>query len=76
MKRNEFHVQLRFLGAALNRETIAPSDLGRPVLEKIDLDPFWVERGEPLNYFLPGKIAGGKKYLEKVDRIEVEFSYR
>lgn len=76
LKRNEFRVEFRLLGAALNRETIAPSDLGRPVLGRIDLKPFWVQNGEPLNYSHSGNLGVGARYLDKVDRIEVDFSYR
>lgn len=76
LKRNEFHVEFRLLGAALHRETIAPSDVGRPVLSKIELRPFWVQSGEPLNYSHSGVLDLRGRRLEQVDRIEVDFSYR
>jgi hypothetical protein len=76
LKRNEFTVRFRLLGGSGPRDTLAPVGVGRPVLVKLAMDPFWVQRGEPYDFFAKGSSVDVKDYFSLVDLIEVDFSYR
>ena len=42
----------------------------------LPLKPFWVERGEPLDYFKAEKLPAAGEYFSFIEGVEVDFSYR
>ncbi|MFO0905404.1 MAG: hypothetical protein U0939_20515 [Pirellulales bacterium] len=76
IKRNEFHVKLRCLGAFANSATEYSGAAGQPVIVDLDPEPFWVENGQPRYVRLVGCDRRLMARLERVDRVELEFFYR
>lgn len=76
LKRNQFHVRIRLLGASGPRETLPPAELGRMTFAEFNLDPFWVQRGEPYSYFRACKLKELRGSFSLIERIEVQFAYR
>lgn len=75
LQRNEFTVRFRFLGVP-GREALPPAGVGRPVLVRLPLAPFWVERGEPKDVFQTDRLAAVAEYFALLEGVEVDFSYR
>ena len=75
IKRNEFFVRLRCLGAAQNEPAANGVGAGKPVL--VDLAPcsFWVQNGSPRWVRTGGHSETVRAYLSRIDRVEVEFFY-
>ena len=72
--RNEFYLELRCYSAAESRD---PADLlGKPVLLRIPIQPFWVQKGVPYTCVVRGCSALQAKIFERADRVVVEFRYR
>jgi hypothetical protein len=74
LRRNQFYITLRFYGQST--ATQPPSALGQPMLAKIEVPAFWVERGQP--YYLRhechcGDIANSYPLISQV---ELDFKYR
>ncbi|HWE38410.1 MAG TPA: hypothetical protein VG406_17695 [Isosphaeraceae bacterium] len=78
LKRNLFVVKFRGLG--LYREALptppAPPPLGKPVLLDLCSIPFWVQRGVPYDLVRQGYCPDAGLYFDRIDRVEMEFSYR
>lgn len=75
LKRNEFTVRVRLLGTP-GGETLPPAGLGPAALVPLPLKPFWVERGEPVNFFKTEKSPAVGEYFPFIAGVEVDFSYR
>ncbi len=75
LKRNQFVVRLRCLGAFQNEPTEAAMAVGRPVLADLQPLPFWVENGRP--YYLRAGDCDGwvAEHFAEIDRVEIEFYY-
>lgn len=76
IKRNEFVLQLRCLGAFRNEPQEVAPRAGRPVLAVIEVQPFWVENGQPRYLRIPGYQPEIATYFPLIDRVELEFFYR
>jgi hypothetical protein len=75
LKRNQFAVRLRCLGAFQNEPTEAAMAVGRPVLADLQPHPFWVENGQP-RYLRAGDHDGWvEEHFAEIDRVEIEFYY-
>lgn len=78
LKRNLFVVRLRGLG--LYQEPLptptVPSPLGKPVLLDLCAIEFWVQRGVPYELVRQGWSPDARAYFDRIDRVELEFSYR
>jgi hypothetical protein len=75
IKRNQFVVRLRCLGAFQNEPTVGALAVGRPVLADLQPLPFWVENGRP--YYLRAGDCDGwvAEHFTEIDRVEIEFYY-
>jgi len=78
LKRNLFVIRLRGLGDF--GEVIAtppqPSKLGKPVLFATPPIEFWVQNGVPYPLVVEAGLLDVQTFFDKVDRVEIEFSYR
>jgi hypothetical protein len=75
IKRNQFVVRLRCLGAFRGEPTEEAMAVGRPVLADLQPLPFWVENGRP--YYLRAGDCDGwvAEHFAEIDRVEIEFYY-
>ncbi len=76
IKRNQFTVRLRCLGAFKNEPALAALAAGKPVLVDLDPEPFWVENGQPRYVRTCGRSPLIANYFADIDRVEIEFFYR
>jgi hypothetical protein len=76
IKRNEFTVRLRCLGAFQNAPAEAAPIAGRPLLADLNPPPFWVENGEPRHVRWEGRNVLVEKHFADIDRVEIELYYR
>lgn len=75
IKRNQFVVRLRCLGAFQDEPTGGAMAVGRPVLADLQPLPFWVENGRPY-YLHTGDCDGWvAEHFDEIDRVEIEFYY-
>ncbi|MBC8873377.1 MAG: hypothetical protein H8E44_28400 [Planctomycetes bacterium] len=75
IKRNQFVVRLRCMGAFQNESTETAVAAGKPVLADLHTTQFWVQNGQP-RYIRTGyRNAWLKEHFEEIDRVEVEFFY-
>ncbi len=74
--RNEFHVVIRGYGGYLAAETPDSSKLGKPVMFRIEIDPFWVQNGVPRDMVWDQMSYDVSRYFDLIDRIEIDLSYR
>jgi hypothetical protein len=73
LKRNQFYIRVRCYGNfALDEKQAA----GKPVLFEIVPAPFWVQRGQPYDFWTRQPQTLVRQYFDLIDRIEVEFYYR
>jgi hypothetical protein len=76
IKRNEFVVRLRCLGAFRTEPIEVASAAGKPVLADLNVEPFWVENGQPRYIRSGGCCALVQDQFEDINRVEIEFFYR
>jgi hypothetical protein len=76
LKRNEFHVRLRFHAEMKLSENTKGVTNGKPVIFEVPLDPFWVQRGQPYPFFQKSHCRDLMEHFDRIDRVEVEFYYR
>jgi hypothetical protein len=76
LKRNQFVIKLRCLGAFEDEPVAEESGPGRPVLFELGPVDFWVQRGQPYTFWKQGQFHGNANLPEMVDRVEIEFTYR
>jgi hypothetical protein len=76
IKRNQFVVRLRCLGAARTPPLTGDLAAGRPVLADLGPVSFWVENGQPLPVRTGDSSPWVQEHFEDIDRIEIEFFYR
>lgn len=76
LKRNEFHVRLRCLGAFAETPPDGVASVGKPILAVLEPDAFQVESGQPKWVRVPGESRELRRYFAQVDRVEFEFFYR
>lgn len=76
IKRNQFTVRLRCLGAFQNQPALAALAAGKPILVDLDPEPFWVENGQPRYVRTCGRSPLIANYFADIDRVEIEFFYR
>ena len=76
IKRNQFFVRVRGLGANPLPVKIVEAAPAAPVFFQLRPPGFWVERAEPFHYEVFGRWEDVRRYFTAVDRIEVEFWYR
>jgi hypothetical protein len=78
LKRNLFDVKFRGLG--LYGEPLptppSPPPLGKPVLLDLCTLSFWVQRGIPYDLVREGWCRDAAFYFERIDRVEMGFTYR
>lgn len=71
--RNQFYVQIRMLaGNRVGQD----GTLGFPTAAVIDLEPFWVQRDQPLPYQCRGNDRNVRNHFDQIERVEIEFKYR
>jgi hypothetical protein len=75
LKRNQFFVRVRCYGLYPLEEKVETST-GKPALFRVDPDPFWVQRGEPYDFWRRGRCADCGSFFDLIDRVEIEFFYR
>lgn len=76
LKRNEFVVRLRCLGAFQVEPIESLGGVGKPVLAALHPPAFWVQRRQPAHPRLSGDSAEVRAYFAQIDRVEIEFFYR
>lgn len=75
IKRNEFVVKFRCYGDYRVPEAVAERAAGKPVLFPLEPPAFWVQKGQPYDYFFRGKDDEVRTFFNRVDRVELEFYY-
>lgn len=74
--RNEFTVVVRgYSDFGEKRDPKIPA-IGKPLMFRLEIPPFWVERGVPQDAAWDGFTEDVKEYFDRVDRVEVDFTYR
>lgn len=76
LKRNQFVVRIRCLGAAplgLTRTDVGPP---KPVLLELGPCVFWVQRGQPYSFWRRVAHPDLAKVFDLIDQVEIEFVYR
>lgn len=76
LKRNQFIVKVRGYGVFPILSEQPNMTVGQPVVVDLPVDPFWVQRGEPCDKLIEGKLSSVARSFELIDRVEVEFTYR
>jgi hypothetical protein len=76
IKRNEFHVVVRGYGANQTRTAPDSTALGKPLLFRVEMCPFWVQNGESRDMVWDLNVQGVKDYFDLIDRVEVDFWFR
>jgi hypothetical protein len=76
IKRNQFVVRLRCLGAVEVKPIADAPAAGKPVLVALNPVEFWVENGQPRYLRTGGRDPLVKDYFRDIDRVEIEFFYR
>ena len=71
--RNRFHVDVRCFGR--HGPAGANPLMGKPIVVPIELQPFWVQRGQPDTQHQVGGDPRIKRYFDLIDRVEIEFKY-
>lgn len=74
IKRNRFHVKLRCF-VNFSEPTLIPPPLGKPVVAELCPPPFWVQRDEPYSLKVGNVDKALAQYFDRLDRIEVVFTY-
>lgn len=74
LRRNLFFVNVRCY-ANYGGDT-APSSVGRPLVVPLEIDPFWVQNGEPYWLYRSGHDPRIREWYAEIDRVELEFHYR
>lgn len=74
--RNEFTVVFRGYAAYGEKRDPALPAIGKPLMFRIALPPFWVQRGIPKDGVWDGWSPDVKEHFAKIDRVEVDFMYR
>jgi len=75
IKRNQFVVRLRCLGAFQSEPTETAVAAGKPVLADLRTIQFWVQNGQPRYVRTGYRDPWVKEHFEEIDRVEVEFFY-
>ncbi|MFN0054898.1 MAG: hypothetical protein ACKV0T_22230 [Planctomycetales bacterium] len=75
-KRNEFHVVVRGYGNSPLKEDPASVPLGKPLVFRVEVCPFWVQNGESRDVVVEVPSDNVREYFDLVDRLEVDFWYR
>jgi hypothetical protein len=74
--RNQFHVEIRCCGVAKVVSGLSADDgPGKPVLCKLSVPDFWVQRGRPKHEDRRGQSDDLRACFRTIDRIEVDFYY-
>lgn len=76
LRRNQFVVWVRAHGAHPLKENIPEASGGKPVLFQLRPEPFWVQRGQPYDFWAKGWSEGVRQFFDVIDRMEIEFNYR
>lgn len=76
LTRSRFVVRVRAVGTAPLREPLPGLGATKPVLAELPVPEFWVERGQPFSGFHRGVSRDVRDQFGRIDRVEVEFTYR
>ena len=76
IRRNEFFIRLRCLGAYDHPPMTEVVTNGKPVLADLQPYAFWVENGEPRYVRQHGNDPLVAEHFADIDRVEIEFFYR
>ncbi len=76
IKRNQFFIKIRCYGSYAVDESTADASTGKPVLLELGPKAFWVQNGQPYDYFHRCFHEDLAKYFAYIDRVEIEFYYR
>ena len=78
LKRNLFIIRLRGLGSFTEPLATPPSipSQGKPMLLSLEPIEFWVQNGVPYTLVLQGQHPDAANFFDKIDRVEIEFTYR
>ena len=76
IKRNQFVIRLRSLGAVETKPAANAPAAGKPILVELTPPEFWVENGQPRYVRKAGSERLVKDYFHEIDRVEIEFFYR
>lgn len=73
-KRNKFSITVRGYAA----DPLGEGKVGatKAVLVELPVEPFWVERGKPLNGFVEGTSESVRRNYKLIDRVDLDFTYR
>jgi hypothetical protein len=74
-KRNEFHVVVRGYGVPPSGDP-NQGTLGKPVVFRVEVCPFQVQRGESRDLVVQIDSADVREYFDQVNHVEVDFWYR
>jgi hypothetical protein len=78
LRRNLFIIRTRGLGSFTEPLPIngGPPTLGKPVLAQFPTASFWVQNNVPFPMASQGYLEDVAAYFDRIDRIELDFSYR
>ena len=76
VRRNEFYVVVRGYAHNQVKDAGDRTALGKPLMFRFEMPPFWVQNGIPREMAWEGMSQDVADYFDLVDRVEVEFTYR
>lgn len=76
IRRSQFFVVVRGYAANSLKDQPDNTTIGKPLLFRFEMEPFWVENGVPRDMVWDGDSSDVKAFFGVVDRIEVSFSFR
>lgn len=75
IRRNRFHVTFRGIQSPVEVAVNEDAVLAPPAYFRLDLPPFWVERGQERDLRFEGRDPAIQRFFELVDRAEVSLQY-
>lgn len=76
LRRNLFVVKVRGYGAYPVKDDKPTLASSKPVLAELPPISFWVQRGEPYTGYVEGWCEAVRRSFDRIDRMEIEFTYR
>lgn len=76
IKRNEFHIAVRGYGVPATVADPNLEPLGKPVLFRVEIAPFWVQNGESRDVVTQVESKSIQEYFDQINHVEVDFWYR
>jgi hypothetical protein len=75
-RRNEFRLEVRPILVLTARQNADVAVLGKPELDAIDAQEFWLEKHEVRRIILKNSSQDLRRYFAQIEQVDVHFSYR